>query len=164
MSVKALLAFAAVALTAFSALAPAARAQDPAASTAACAGQPGPARLNVVVDGLRDARGQVVITLYPDDAKRFLVHKGKLNLVRVDAVMPATSACLWLPAPGWYAVAVYHDANGSHKFNRNALGLPTEGFGLSNNPALALAWPTLGSARFQTHAGENTIHIRLRYL
>ena len=31
-------------------------------------------------------------------------------------------------------MAIYHDANGDHDFNRSLVGLPTEGFGFSNNP------------------------------
>jgi uncharacterized protein (DUF2141 family) len=36
--------------------------------------------------------------------------------------------------PGTYAIVALHDANGDHQANRNSLGLPTEGFGFSQNP------------------------------
>lgn len=129
-----------------------------------CIGDPGPSRLFVVVEGVRaPARGQIAVSLYPDDKSRFLTHKGKLITGRIDAAAPVTRICLWLQAPGWYAVAAYHDADGNHKFNRNAIGIPTEGFGLSNNPPTPLALPSLSASRFQARAGDNTIHIRLRY-
>lgn len=36
-------------------------------------------------------------------------------------------------APGSYAVMVYHDENGNGKLDTNALGMPKEGVGTSNN-------------------------------
>jgi uncharacterized protein (DUF2141 family) len=35
--------------------------------------------------------------------------------------------------PGQYAIILFHDENGNGKLDRNALGVPTEPYGFSNN-------------------------------
>ena len=44
-------------------------------------------------------------------------------------------------SPGNYAIAVLHDENNDRQANRNFLGLPTEGFGFSRNPAIGVSAP-----------------------
>jgi uncharacterized protein (DUF2141 family) len=103
-------------------------------------------------------------TVYPDDSKRFLAPRGKLLRVRTPTKAPVSTACFFLPKPGYYAVAVYHDENGDHKFNRTLVGLPAEGFGFSNDPSTATGLPAFKSVRFQVGADETEIHLKLRYL
>jgi uncharacterized protein (DUF2141 family) len=129
-----------------------------------CEGRPTANRLTVQVSGLRDAAGEIAVTVYPDDQKRFLAPKGKLARVRTQAATPVTSACFFLPAPGAYAVAVYHDANADRDFNRTIVGLPAEGFGFSNDPSTRVGLPAFKAVRFQAGPGEHVIKVRLRYL
>jgi len=129
-----------------------------------CEGKPSAHRLVVQVTGLRAAVGEVAITLYPDEPKRFLAPKGKLLRVRAPARSPTTTACFFLPSAGGYAVAVYHDANADHDFNRTFTGMPAEGFGFSNDPSTKIGLPQFKSVRFLAGAGETTIRIKLRYL
>ncbi|WP_411289338.1 DUF2141 domain-containing protein [Phenylobacterium sp.] len=136
----------------------------PAAVAADCEGQPGASTLTVQVSGVRAARGQVAMTVYPDMATRFLAPGGKLARVRPKAQAPVTSACFNLARPGYYAVAVYHDADADSDFDRTVVGLPAEGFGFSNDPPTPAALPPLRAVRFPVGPGDNTIRIRLRYL
>jgi uncharacterized protein (DUF2141 family) len=132
-----------------------------AAEAAQC--QPDHPKINVVVEGVRSDRGDVLIELYPDDSKRFANGSFRMAQARV-AARPEVSACLPAPSAGFYAVAVYHDENRDDVFNRNALGLPSEGFGLSNNPQILLGRPPFKALRFQIGEGETTIRIKLHYL
>ncbi|MEI9964494.1 MAG: DUF2141 domain-containing protein [Caulobacteraceae bacterium] len=135
-----------------------------AAEEPECLGPPGPSRLLVTIPNLGSSDGLIAATLYPDDSGRFLVHHGQLYVQHVKAEAPETRFCLWLPdEAGAYALVVYHDANGDHKFNRTKLGLPAEGYGLSNDPPTFLGLPTFSSVRFKTHAGDNPIQIRMHY-
>jgi uncharacterized protein (DUF2141 family) len=134
-----------------------------AALADSCYGADGP-HLNVVVDGLRSTRGDVVVEIYPDDPKHFLGHQAQVNSVHAKLDRSPANVCLTVPGPGYYAVAVFHDENGDRKFNRNALGLPSEGFGLSNNPPIMLGAPSFRAVRFPVSSGDTTIHVRLRYL
>jgi uncharacterized protein (DUF2141 family) len=144
------------------AAAAAAAASPAAAENEQCNGEP--TRINVAIEGLRSAKGDIVVEIYPDDAKRFLVRKAQVNSIHVKLKARSATVCLSVPKPGAYAVAVYHDENGDGEFNRTILGLPTEGFGLSNNPPVHLSAPSFPSVRFEAGEGETTVTIHMRYL
>ncbi len=133
------------------------------AQPAACVGTPAGARLRLEVTHVRAAQGEMVLTVYPDDARRFLAPKGKLARVRLPARAPTTEGCFELPAPGRYAAAVYHDSNGDGRFDRTLLGMPAEGYGFSNDAPAVTGLPAFDRVRFTVGPGETTIRIALRY-
>jgi len=118
-------------------------------------------RLETVATSLRNAKGEVAFTVYANDPKKFLAKGGKLLRARVPAVAPTTRACFFLP-PGQYEVAIYHDENADHDFNRT-LFIPKEGFGFSNDASTTLGLPKLKDARFTLPAGGTTVTMRMRY-
>jgi uncharacterized protein (DUF2141 family) len=122
----------------------------------------GSSKLTVQVSGVRSARGEVAITIYPDNKRRFLARNGKVARVRLPAGT-SVRTCFWLP-PGSYAAATYHDADGNRDFDRNMVGLPAEGFGFSNNPETKYGLPSLSSVRFRLPPGEGAIAVQMRYL
>jgi uncharacterized protein (DUF2141 family) len=128
-----------------------------------CEGKVTGTRLTVQIVGVRAAKGEVAITLYPDDAKRFLAPHQKLARVRAVAQAPMTTACFWLPAPGFYAMAVYHDENGNGDFDRTIVGLPAEGYAFSNDPPTPTALPPFSAVRFRVGEGDTTIRAKLKY-
>lgn len=134
-----------------------------AAAPAGCLGDPSDTWLNVAVEGLRNANGLVTVTLYPDDTRKFLAKGGSIKNNRFDARAPVTRACIFVPGPGVYAIGVYHDADGSRKFNRNAIGFPAEGYGFSNNPSTVAGLPSFRSVRLNVPKAGLTTHIRMKY-
>ena len=93
----------------------------------------------------------------------FLVKHGSLYVGRVKAEKGTTEACLFVPRPGTYALAIYHDTNGNQKFDRTMIGLPAEAYGFSNNPNTFFGLPNFGSVRYRVaHSGQTT-KIRLTY-
>jgi len=153
----------ALTLVAMTALALPAATAPVAAAPAGCLGAPSDTWLNVSVEGLRSGRGLVTVALYPDDSRKFLAKGGTIKNNRFDAQAPTTRACVFVPKPGVYAIAVYHDEDGSRKLNRSGLGLPTEGFGFSNNPATLAGIPAFRSVRLNVPKSGLTTHIKLRY-
>jgi uncharacterized protein (DUF2141 family) len=128
-----------------------------------CEGRPSGTRLIVQVAQLNSSQGEVAITVYPADPRRFLAPGGKLMRVRVRTAAPLTQACFYLPKPDAYAVAVYHDANANHAFDRNAVGMPSEGFGFSNDAPTKFGVPAFDAARFTAKAGDNVLRVKMRY-
>lgn len=129
-----------------------------------CQGPKSDTVIEVTVTGLRDAKGQVAVTLYADDPRRFLVKHGSLYTGRVTADAPATKMCLYVPKPGIYALAVYHDANANQTFDRGGLiGLPLEAYGFSNNPATLFSLPSFRSVRLDIAHSGMTTSIKLKY-
>jgi uncharacterized protein (DUF2141 family) len=150
--------------TAAFALAAGLLAGGPALADQGCAGTrtPTSSKLTVQVSGVRAATGEVAITLYPDDKRRFLAKGGKLARQRVRAG-GAVRACFWAPQ-GSYAIAIYHDRDGDRDFDRTLVGLPAEGFGFSNDPETKTGLPPLSAVRFRLGAGERVMPIQMKYL
>ena len=127
-----------------------------------CTGRPSATRLYVTVSNIRSARGLIAVSLYADDRSKFLAKRGSLYVGRVAAAAPTTRMCIHLPAPGTYALAVYHDEDGNRKFKRSGIGLPAEGYGFSNNASTIFGLPAFRSVRFTARNGGETA-IRLKY-
>ena len=139
---------------------------QPAAAQVAPQGCTGPASstwIDVVVDGLRNGNGFMAITLYADNSRKFLVKHGSLYVGRVDAKAGATTGCIFVPNPGVYAIAIYHDENGDGNFNRTGIGLPAEGYGFSNNPSTLAGLPTFKSVRLNIPRSGLVTRIHLKY-
>jgi uncharacterized protein (DUF2141 family) len=65
-----------------------------------------------------------------------------------------------LPA-GSYAVQVLHDENDNNQLDANLMGIPTEGYGFSNNPQV-MRRATFSEARFEVGDAPAAMVIRLR--
>ena len=133
------------------------------AAPAGCLGEPSETWLNVSVEGQRNGNGLLTIAVYPDDSRQFLAKGGTLKNNRFNAAAPVTRACVFVPKPGVYAIAVYHDEDGSRKLNRSGLGLPAEGYGFSNNPATLAGLPAFRSVRLNVPKSGLTTHIKMKY-
>lgn len=139
-------------------------------SGAAAAAGPAPAAcdgpgipLDVEVTDLRSTHGNLTVTVYGDRPADFLAAGRKLVRKRVAIPGPTTAACLPVPRAGTYAVAVYHDEDGDHDFDRTLLGLPAEGYGFSNDAPALVGLPSFEDARVEVPAGGARLTIRMRY-
>lgn len=133
------------------------------AAPAGCTGPPSATWINVVLEGMRSSHGLAAVTLYADDSHKFLVKHGSLYVGRSPATAGTTRTCIFLPAPGIYALAIYHDENANQSFDRNAIGLPAEGYGFSNNPATLAGLPSFRSVRLAVPRSGMTTRIRMKY-
>jgi uncharacterized protein (DUF2141 family) len=120
------------------------------------------ATLDVHVIGLRSTKGMVRICLtaapqnFPncdkDPAERRLsVAADQAGDIHFDGV-----------TGGPYAVSLFHDQNGNGRLD-TFLGVPTEGFGFSNNPMVHFGPPGFVQARIVI-AGPTVTTVRIRYL
>lgn len=119
------------------------------------------ADLRVEVRGIQGTEGNIRLALY-DDPKTFR----KEEHSRLQQSQPAQAGTLTFRieglAPGRYALIVYHDADSSGTLNRFLGMIPTEGYGLSNNPQVS-GPPAFNDAAFEvTDSGLDTV-IELRY-
>lgn len=132
--------------------------------TASEAGCDGTSRaIDVRVHGVRSDRGYVTFVLYGDKPEDFLVKGKKIFKQRFTAKQGTVQFCVILPQPGVYAATAYHDENGNRKFDKNWIGLPVEGFGVSNNPKTFLAPPSHDQAAFEVSNGQMSVDIELKY-
>lgn len=126
---------------------------------------------HVTVENVRSAEGNIVITLYGNNPRRWLEREGSLHIYTVRALAPTTGTCIVLPGLNQYAIGVYHDRNGNGHIDRRDLkvlgrtiarDVPTEDGGLSNNPWIALIWPSLRSSLMDVNQPGMRTTIRLR--
>jgi len=82
----------------------------------------------------------------------------------VIKIRDAQARCDFEDIPlGAYALAVVHDENMNGKLDTNWLGIPTEGYGFSNEAKALLGAPSFSATRFP-YDGENLdLTISLHY-
>lgn len=120
------------------------------------------ARIVVTIAGLKSNVGGVYVGLYATPSKF-------LNGTQVDAMKkvrastgPITVAFENL-APGTYAVGAYHDENNNDHLDTNFLGLPTEGYALSNGVRAVMSKPTFQQAAFTVGNAGAAVMLPIRY-
>lgn len=135
-----------------------------AAQGEGCIGD-GPTTIRVTVEKVRNSKGLITAVLYDDNPETFLKSGARLDRIRVDASEGETELCLNAPAAGRsYAVALYHDENGNTEFDTDFLGIPTEGYGFSQNPGFRFGKPDLEETLFPITEDPVALRISLLYL
>jgi uncharacterized protein (DUF2141 family) len=105
----------------------------------------------LVIHGLESADGELQIELFcaAQRATFPYAERGVLSELRIPARMllaPGASVSLGEVAPGAYAIAVVHDANGNGDMDFDLLGLPQESYGFSNGARSLLGPPSFDAA------------------
>ena len=120
--------------------------------------------IRLTVTNLRNDKGFVLVSLFkegqgfPDKAAQAFrtdkVAKKKKKAVLIFPDLPA----------GSYAISILHDENNDQQLNKNAFGLPKEGYGFSNNVIGAFGPPSYKRASFIHKAGAlMDVPIKTRY-
>lgn len=122
------------------------------------------ADLTVTVSDIRAARGTLSVAVVDSEAgwdnQARPVAAQRINVAESAPQDGAIVLRFQLPA-GTYAVQVMHDENDNGKLDANFLGIPTEGYGFSNNPQ-ALRRAFFSEARFELGEAPTSIVVRLR--
>lgn len=117
------------------------------------------ADLELDVRNVRNAKGSVFAWLC--EKEQFL------KQCAFSATAPAADGKILLkfkevPA-GRYAISAYHDENGNKKFDKNFLGIPTEGYGFSRDVKVRFGPPQFEDAAFEIKDGGNLQELSLNY-
>ena len=124
-----------------------------------------PSTIVLEVSTFRNRNGMLGCQLY--DTQNGFPDKwpSAANMQQRVPVTGATTSCTFgnMP-PGTYAAAVIHDENSNNKLDKNFLGIPTEGYGISQNHTHALRRPTWDESKFVVAPQSIvTTRISLRY-
>ena len=120
--------------------------------------------LTVVVNGIEHQKGQICIGVY-SKAQGFPSTTSGLAQSACTKITGKTLKQQFFGLkPGTYAVAIVDDQNGDRKLNKDFFGIPTEGFGISNNPTVSVQTgsPEFRDASFLLNK-NTTINIILKY-
>jgi uncharacterized protein (DUF2141 family) len=121
------------------------------------------ALVEIAVTGVAEARGHVHVELCTRDTflKETCPYGGSApasvgaTLVRIDGV-----------PPGEYAAQAFHDVSDEGVVHQNALGIPKEAIGFSNDAPVHILrhGPLFAEAAFQVEHGVERITLKLRRL
>lgn len=136
---------------------------QPIASSIASRPAPVRERVSVVfrVHGLRSDRGQIMGALY--DSPQHWVRAGEHAADCRAEIRARVARCEMQVRPGRYAFAFAHDEDGDGELDRDFLGIPSEGYGFSNDVRPALSLPSWQSAAFDVRevpSGERVVTAR----
>ena len=121
-----------------------------------------PSSVLIEVSGFKNTRGTLNCRLFTKAAD-FPDGDGIVTL-RVPITGSNTSCSFSIVEPGTYAIAVVHDENGNGKLDKNFVGVPSEGYGVSNNKTYALSAPKWDESTFKLGPTESkALQVKLRY-
>lgn len=134
-------------------VAPVAAAEEPPAPT-----------IHAAIDGVRGDAGRIACAFFRS-GDGFPVASPPSPAVIVTATIRDRGAvCVFRDVPpGTYAIAAMHDENRNGHLDRNWLGIPTEGYGFSENASASLGAPSFQHASFAFDGGELFLTISLQY-
>lgn len=120
--------------------------------------------LRVEAATFRNARGDAGCLVFKA-AEGFPDQQDKAWRVLHVPIEQGRAVCEFKDVPaGTYAVVVLHDENLNHKMDKNFLGIPQEGWGVSNNVRPALSAPRFQDAAFAIKpAAPSVVTIQLGY-
>jgi uncharacterized protein (DUF2141 family) len=116
--------------------------------------------LTVKVTGFKSEAGAAVFALHSDPAAFPTKPERAIATQRLPIKAGSCVAVFENLAPGWYAVAVYHDANGNSRLDTRFFGIPKEPTAASNNARGSMGPPKFADAKFEVKA-DATIEIRI---
>ena len=112
------------------------------------------------IAGVRSDSGLVRIALY-DRAENFPSGERVAGL-DVAAHSGNVEAIFDQLPPGRYAIAFFHDEDGDGEFDTSFIGLPTEGYGFSNDAPVRFGPPSFDDAAIEV-SGEARTSAVVRY-
>lgn len=118
-------------------------------------------RLEVKVSGIKRTGKDVHVAIFrPTDD--FPNEGSAWKHTRVSAMEEGEGVALFDVPFGEYAVAVFLDENGNGKLDKNAIGVPKEQFGFSNNFRPRTGGPKFRNCRFEFSEVNGSISIQLK--
>ena len=122
------------------------------------------ANLTVTIKGIQNKKGQVCLRIY--DSERGFPLGNSSELKSQCTKITGNSLKQEFPdlKKGTYAIAVIDDQNENNKLDRDFLGIPEEGFGISNNPTVSIKTGTPKFEKASFALSQNTtIEIEMKY-
>ena len=122
------------------------------------------ASLTVNVIGIASNEGSIRAALYNNqaafeykkDPAQYIYQKAMAGIKNQQATLTFSN----LPY-GVYAIKLFHDKDNSEIFKRNLLGVPQEGFGVSDNPKIDHHSPTFDQTKFVINQPKMNITINM---
>jgi uncharacterized protein (DUF2141 family) len=120
------------------------------------------ARLVIKVVDLRNHKGQLIFGVF-DSARGFPTTEQFAKNWQVREFDSDTVEFVCELPPGKYGASVLHDENKNNKMDTNFVGIPSEGYGVTNNPKPRFRAATFNESLFDLPPEGATLTISLQY-
>lgn len=117
-----------------------------------------PADLKVEVHGIKQAKGEILVAVF-DKKEKWL--RDAIVRKSADAKLGAVELVFSNLPEGEYAISVLHDANSNGVMDSNAIGIPTEAYGFSNDASGSFGPASFADAKFKIEGSTKSISIRV---
>ncbi len=117
------------------------------------------ATLTINVKGLRQANGHLLLAVHGGE-ENYSKQSNPAAMRRVEVKSETQQIVIPELAAGDYVVSIIHDSNGNGKLDTNFVGMPTEGWGFSNNVG-ARGRPSYNDAKVNVPETGSEISIQL---
>lgn len=111
-------------------------------------------KLEIEVNGFKNNDGKAKINLY--NTQESFMKKG-IKSVKTVLKNNKTYAVFTDLPKGVYAVSMFHDENSNGKIDSNFMGIPTEGYGTSNDAKGFMGPPKYEDAKFELVADRKMV-------
>lgn len=120
--------------------------------------------LTIVVEDIRSDNGNIRVHLYEIGNQNSFPDKShQANMLKVVNIIGGRAIAKFDNlSPSTYAFTVHHDENLNVKMDRNLIGLPTEGWALSNNVKPLFKLPNFNECSFELRSNRK-IAITINY-
>jgi len=119
--------------------------------------------LTVTITNLKSETGVVRLAIF-DKASAFPDNADKAYDKAIAEVKNGKATVVFKNIPhGKYAISAFHDANNDGVINKNAFGIPKEGYGFSNDAMGSFGPPSFAAASFEVNENKNTHSFKLRH-
>lgn len=119
--------------------------------------------IRVVIKGIKPVAGNIGLLLFkskegfPGDRDKSVM---QAKIIVKSGSMEHIFSSL---SPGRYAVSIVHDANNNGKLDTNFMGIPKEGYGVSNNAINSFGPPRFDESSFVISSGRLLTEIKVHY-
>jgi uncharacterized protein (DUF2141 family) len=120
--------------------------------------------IHVDIQNIRNSNGTVACALFESPEGFPYEYLRSATNVMVIKIREAKARCDFedIP-PGRYAMAVVHDENMNGKLDTSWFGLPTEGYGFSNDAKAVFSAPSFADASFTYDGRSMDVTMTLHY-
>lgn len=116
----------------------------------------------ISVEKLKNNTGDICVSIF--DSKEFFPDQADGALF-VDCIAIGSPIEIDLDVGKKYAIAIFHDQNTNGELDKvGAIGIPSEGYGFSNNPGFRPGVPPFDKVAIELTSLDQNISINLNYL
>ena len=118
-------------------------------------------KLTVNISGFPSSDGVAMVALHDSEQSYQGEETGAMDKKMAPVVNQETRVVFENLTFGSYGVALYHDENGNGKLDTNAMGIPKEAYGFSNNAKGFFGKPGYKDVIFKMNSAEKQISINI---